>query len=192
MHTRSRTSVPLVLLCLMSAAPARAQAPDSVLLRHPPGGALWRAAVLPGWGQVYNRQYYKLPFVYLGLGLLTYSVVNTHRDYVRYRNAFQYRAFQDLVESGAREDNPRAAFEADYNRLVAKFGPISAAPIRAKRDVLRRNRDLTVLGIGLVYGLQMLDAYVSAHLFDFDVDEDLTVALRPHRTGLTATLRFSF
>lgn len=183
-----RTRLVLLLVCVLSAASAEAQAPDST--GHAPGGALWRAAVLPGWGQLYNHQAYKLPFVYLGLGLLAYSALNTQREYRLYRDAFQYRAFQDLVDSGALETNPRADGEDDYNRLAARFGPLPAAPLRAKRDNLRRNRDLTILGIGLVYGLQLLDAYVSAHLLDFDVDEDLTLALRPRPGGLALRLAF--
>ncbi len=161
---------------------------------HSPRAALWRSAVLPGWGQVYNRQYYKLPIVYAGLGLLTAAAVSLHRDYLLYRKAFQYKAFQELVESGQLEENPKADFEDAYNRIAAKFGPISSAPLRSRRDVLRRNRDLTFIGIGIVYGLQMLDAFVSAHLFDFDIDENLTLSLRPTPgpAGLRASVRLSF
>ncbi|QXD14085.1 hypothetical protein GQ464_011510 [Rhodocaloribacter litoris] len=187
----------MLLVPALTARPARAQAladtsatPES----HSPRGALWRAAVLPGWGQIYNRQYYKLPIVYGGLGFLTWTALNLHDEYILYRQAFQYKAFQELVESGQLDENPRAEFEDAYNRLAARFGPISSAPLRARRDNLRRNRDLTILALGLAYGLQILDAYVSAHLFDFDVGEDLTLRLHPavQPAGMTATLRVTF
>ena len=72
------------------------------------------------------------------------------------------------------------------NRLEPQF--------KAQRDNLRRNRDLLYFGIVFWYGLTVLDAFVSAHLLDFDVGEDLTVTFFPHPTasGLTATLRWGF
>jgi len=132
--------------------------------------------------------------VYLGLGFLTATAINLHHDYILYREAFQYKAFQELVESGARDSNPKADFKPSYDRLVAKFGPISSSPIRSRRDNLRRNRDLTILGIGLVYSLQILDAFVSAHLADFDVGEDLTLGVMPDPAagGVTARMRITF
>jgi len=186
-----------VFVCALAAfavpRPAAAQSDTTrTATPHSPRAALWRSAVLPGWGQVYNRQYYKLPIVYAGLGLLTAAAVNLHRDYLLYREAFQYKAFQELVESGQLEENPKADFEDAYNRIAAKFGPISSSPLRSRRDALRRNRDLTFIGIGIVYGLQMLDAFVSAHLFDFDIDENLSLNLRPAPDGMRASVRLSF
>ena len=71
---------------------------------------------------------------------------------------------------------------------------ILPAPIRSQRDNLRRNRDLLYFGLVFWYGLSVLDAVVSAHLMDFDVGEDLTVALYPEpvTSGLTATVRWGF
>src|SRR5690625_7897691 len=55
---------------------------------HSPRGALWRAAAVPGWGQAYNRQYYKLPVVYGGLAGLVYLAVTRHQLYHLYREAY--------------------------------------------------------------------------------------------------------
>ena len=65
---------------------------------------------------------------------------------------------------------------------------------RAQRDNLRRNRDLLYFGFVFWYGLSVLDAFVSAHLMDFDIGVDLTVALYPvpAASGLTATVRWGF
>ena len=191
----SSTLPSLATLCLWIAVcgtvwPAAAQtdttrsAPPprpSFLETHSPKGALWRAAALPGWGQVYNRQYYKVPVVYLALGGMIALAVNLNRDYRFYRCAFQFKAFQELVDRGSLDQNPRAACEEEYRTLETRVGrSVSSNVLEAQRDRLRRNRDLSFVGIGLVYGLSVLDAFVSAHLLDFDVGEDLTVSLQPH------------
>jgi hypothetical protein len=184
---------------LLLSAPARAQRDTTNtnpadtgerawLARHTPRGALWRAAALPGWGQVYNHQYLKLPFVYTALGGVTALALNQNQNYRLYDRAYLYRAWQDTV--GEDGENPFAHFKGDYDALVSGFGfQISAGTLRQQRDKFRRNRDFSFIGIGLVYGLTILDAYISAHLLDFDVGEDLTAALRPHPAGLTIALR---
>ncbi len=63
--------------------------------------------------------------------------------------------------------------------MVASLGAVSNGYLVAQRDAFRRNRDLSILGIGIVWSLQVLDAYVSAHLLDFDVGEDLTFHVAP-------------
>ncbi len=160
---------------------------------HSPRGALWRAAAVPGWGQLYNRQYYKAPIVWGGLAGVVGSALYVNRTYLRYRHAFHW-----LVRESAGYEVP-AHFEEDYLTLIAELGltPDQAEQrstqltrlFREHRDNLRRNRDLLYIGIGLFYGLSMLDAYVSAHLLDFDVGEDLTLSLRPVPGGLAAGLR---
>jgi hypothetical protein len=184
------------LLAVTGVAPARAQTvlPDSaVVLRTPPKtpkGALWRSAAVPGWGQIYNKQYIKLPFVYGALGFLTYQAVASHDEYILYRQAFQYKAWQELVDSGSAESNPKAYFKASYDRIAAQFGTVSSRPLSSQRNIFRRSRDLSLVGVGLVYGLAMLDAFVSAHLLDFDVGEDLSVRASPAAGGIRLSARF--
>lgn len=156
---------------------------------HSPRGALWRSAAFPGWGQVYNGQVYKLPFIYGAMGGLIYTAITRHDDYVLYRQAYQYKAFQELVDSGVREDNPRAHFKDAYDRIVSEFGPVSSTPLRVQRNNFRRTRDLSLIGSGVVYGLAMLDAYVSAHLLDFDIGDDLGIAVIPVPSGIRISAR---
>lgn len=174
--------------------PARAQAPDTTAAEavRTPRGALWRAAALPGWGQRYNRQTWKIPVVYAGLAGLGAGALALNADYLRYRHAFLYKRNQELVEQGQIDENPWPQYEDEYRALIdaiADGADVSGATLRTRRDALRRNRDLFYFGIGLWYGLAVLDAYVSAHLLDFDVGEDLTLRLAPAPTGFTATLR---
>lgn len=176
-----------------SATHAQVVTGDSVrVLSDParsPKEALRRAAFVPGWGQIYNRQYIKLPFVYGALGGLAAVAIINHRDYSLYRDAFQYKAFQELVDSGQRTDNPAANLKGAYDEIAAEFGTISSSPIELRRNNFRRSRDLSVIGIGLVYGLAVLDAYVSAHLLDFDDGEDLSLRVTPVPSGIQTTLR---
>ena len=156
---------------------------------HSPRGALWRSAAIPGWGQVYNHQRIKLPFIYVALGALGYQAWSAHNDYTLYREAFQYKAWQELVDSGQQASNPKAGYQSSYDELAAEFGAISSRPLRTQRNNFRRSRDLSLIGVGLVYGLAMLDAYVSAHLLDFDVGEDLNFRVSPGPEGLGLSAR---
>lgn len=171
----------LLLVCGLLAANAAAQ---DIPEDHTPRGALVRAFV-PGWGQAYNRQYIKLPVVYGALGGLGYAAVRLYGKHQDYRCAYQWKGFEDQVEAGIIEANPRPECEADYDALLAAAGrdELPASTLRTQRDALRRNRDLTILLIGAVYALQVLDAYVSAHLLDFDVSEDLSLRVVPTVRG---------
>lgn len=171
--------------------------PDTTTARSPampsPRGALWRAAAFPGWGQYYNGQYYKIPIVYAGLGALTAAAVYYTREHRQWDRAFLYIRSEELVESGDLDANAYTDFRNTYQDLVdTEFGgvDVSSSTIRPTRDNLRRNRDLFYVGVGLGYALSMLDAYVSAHLLDFDVSEDLSVTVQPHPRGIRATLRW--
>lgn len=164
-------------------APEQDEDPQTSVARTPTG-ALWRSAVIPGWGQAYNGQYLKLPFVYGAIGGLLVAAISIGDEYRLYRNAFLYKAFQEQLDEGSIEVNPYATNQSSYDELASKFGPISSSPIRAHRDTLRRNRDLSFLGVGLVYALSVLDAYVSAHLLDFNVDENLAFRINPVPTGV--------
>lgn len=188
--------VGLLTLALLIASPSYAQLVqgDSTFTAtdqgHSPNGALWRGAVAPGWGQIYNRQYIKLPFVYGGLGFLAYRAITRNSDYQLYREAYQYKAWQELVEAGEAETNPSMGFKSSYDEIAAEFGAISSRPLQSQRNIFRRSRDLSFVGIGLVYGLAMLDAFVSAHLLDFDVGEDLSFQAVPAPGGLRLSARF--
>ncbi|MDA0378202.1 MAG: DUF5683 domain-containing protein [Bacteroidetes bacterium] len=192
-----RSTALLALVGLLSLVPPAASGQliqaDSLFLvprsDHSPRGALWRSAAVPGWGQLYNGQRIKLPFIYAALGVLGYQAWSAHDDYVLYREAYQYKAWQELVDAGQQESNPKAAFQPAYDQLAGTFGAISSRPLRTQRNNFRRSRDFSLIGVGLVYGLAMLDAYVSAHLLDFDVGENLSLQVSPGPEGLGVSAR---
>ena len=168
---------------LISISPASAQ-PDSVraaLLEekgfspdHSPRGALWRAGAVPGWGQFYNRQYYKMPFVYAGLAGGGYAIYTLTQRYRLFRRANLYVVGTNRAKENGGQ-NPYGEFEGDYNQAVARLGgdpessSVGGGQLRDRRDQYRRWRDLSILGTGLFYALTVLDAYVSAHLLSFNV-----------------------
>lgn len=191
-----------VLLCLvLGGGPAAHAQPDSVravILEakgfspdHSPRGALWRAAVVPGWGQFYNRQYYKMPVVYAGLAGLAYAIYRTNQDYVLHRRAAIFARGQSLRNKGRDIPAPISdweTFKDDYQTVVREAGgdadnltslPLRGSQLRSTRDKFRRWRDLSIVGTGLFYVLTVLDAYVSAHLLAFNVGDGLALNVRP-------------
>lgn len=143
---------------------------------HSPRNALWRGAVVPGWGQFYNRQYYKIPFVYAGFAGLGFRVYQSHQRYRLFQRAHLYGRGESIAEEG--EENPYREYEEEYRR-VEEFVGGRLGEMRNQRDRFRRRRDLAILGTGVFYALTLLDAYVSAHLLTFDVGEDLSFRVRP-------------
>lgn len=119
-------------------------------------------ALIPGMGQVYNRNLWKVPIVYAALGTSTYFAAFNHREYARFRDAYRLRSDGDsttLDEFAGLIPNPES--------------------LRALRNDYRQNRDLSiVLGV-LGYLGSLMDAYVSAHLTHFDVSDDLTIHVQP-------------
>lgn len=156
-----------------------ARSADSTDNSQSPRGALWRAAVLPGWGQFYNEQYLKIPVVYGTLGGVTTLAVTFNRQYLKYRRAYLFQAYQALVEQGEIDEHPYPQYQDEHARLINRTGPLSSEILRRQRDKLRRNRDLMYIGLGVAYALSIVDAYVSAHLADFDVGSDLSLQVAP-------------
>lgn len=144
---------------------------------HSPRGALWRTAAVPGWGQYYNRQYYKIPFIYVGLAALGYRIHQSHQDYLLFDRAHLFGLGQNMEG-----ENPHLQYESQFNKVKERVflgRAVRLQEVRKQRDNFRRRRDLTILGAGLFYALTLLDAYVSAHLLTFDVDDDLAIRVQP-------------
>jgi hypothetical protein len=141
----------------LGATPTRDSLPPP---RHSPTKAAWRAAVLPGWGQVYNRKYWKLPLVYGGLGGLGYWVAFNATEHRRFREGYI-----------AKTDGDPAT--------VDPFPAFPAETIQRSREFYRRQMDASILLTAAFYGLQIVDAVVDAHLYEFDVGRDLTLTGQP-------------
>ena len=132
-----------------------------------PRKASMYAAVLPGMGQVYNRKYWKVPIVYGGFAGLGWYFIFTNDEFVRYRNALDFRI------DGNPDTIDEFAGDSRYTEeVLTRF-----------KDYYRKQRDRTVIWTGLFYALTIIDAAVDAHLFEFDVSEDLSLKVMPSVTG---------
>lgn len=116
--------------------------------------------MIPGWGQLVNKQAWKIPLVYglLG-GVAGYSIYLTKR-YHDYRAAFYNRNHDDMRFGPTPDYIPESVNEQE---------------LRSVRNRLRNRRDLTYIAFVLAYGLNAVDAYVYAHMRSFDVSEDLSM-----------------
>ena len=178
--TATRTDTSAVLLADTSASAVR-DLPA-------PGTALRRSLLVPGWGQVTNGDYVKAGIAVSGVSALAALAVTYGLRTVRYRRA---AIFADCDAGTPVPEGTCDGFEQFEDEWV-EAGRLPAGANRALRDNSRRNRDFLILTTGLAYALQALDAYVSAHLADFDVSEDLSLHLAPTPTGPAAALRWSF
>lgn len=130
--------------------------------------------VLPGAGQIYNKKWWKLPIVYGALGTALYFEIDNIKQYRELRDNYKW-----LVD-GDPNTNPT---EPPYNQ-------IDATSMKGYRDQWRRYVELSSITLGLIYLLQVTDAYVDAHLHSFDVSDDLSLRFQPKidaSSGLGAT-----
>ena len=134
---------------------------DSIVLKHSPTKATLLSVVLPGAGQFYNKKYWKIPVIYAGLAGMGYLVSFNDKRYQNYKKAYALRLDGD-------------------SSSVDEFANIySDGDLKTLKDFYRRNRDLSYIVAGLIYILNILDADVDAHLFYFDVSDDLSFHLQP-------------
>lgn len=137
---------------------------DTTVKKFRPGVATLRSAILPGWGQWYNKKYWKIPIVYGALGITAGVFFYNLKTYKQLRQAVIYRLDSDT--SNDRLINP-------------EFINLSTESIRMYRNVFRQNIDYSVLVFLLFWGLNVVDATVDAHLKAFDVSPDITMKVRP-------------
>lgn len=136
-------------------------------LKHSPRTATLRSALLPGLGQAYNEKYWKIPVIYGGLAASVYFIDRNGGSYRRYRQA--------LID------------RHDPNRTDPFEGIYTEQQLNSLKDTYRRWRDYSYIGLIAVYVLQVVDANVDAHLYDFDVGDDLSLRMRPWSGGGAAS-----
>ncbi|MCD7971834.1 MAG: DUF5683 domain-containing protein [Candidatus Azobacteroides sp.] len=130
--------------------------------------AVWYSAIFPGLGQIYNRKYWKLPLIYGGFMGITYGLAFNQRNYTDYSIAYR----------DAMSDDPNANSYEDFVPGGWSEQQIRDA-MKRKKDFYRRYRDLSIIGMIALYAACMIDAYVDAELYTFDISSDLSFQIEP-------------
>ena len=133
-----------------------------------PKVAARRSAIIPGWGQIYNKKYWKLPIVYGALGVTGYIFFDNIKTYKEYKFAYAARIKAQFPTLDS----------TDYDQLKDIYKTLSPGSIRTARDDFRRYVDYSALIFVLLWGLNVVDATVDAHLKGFDVSPDLSLHLK--------------
>ena len=157
---------------------------DSVRLYWKPDAmrAVWMGAIIPGYGQIYNRSYWKLPIVYGAFFGCAYAITWTQGKYTDYKNA--YRDIVTDTNNGTYSaDDPNKSYVAilpdGYTMSQVGGRDGWTRSLSNKQNQYRRYRDISIVAAVVVYALSLVDAYVDAQLFDYDINEDLSLQLDP-------------
>ncbi len=143
--------------------------------------AALRSAILPGFGQVYNKKYWKVPIVYgiLAIPISTFGYNSTWYNKTRF--AYTTRVTKD---------------SANFPNIAPELQPLSTSSLKLYRNEFRKGMDFSILGFLLLWGINIIDATVDGHLKSFDISDELSLRVVPTispavgQMGFTATLNF--
>lgn len=173
------------------------QVDSLVKLEHSPRKAAIRSAILPGWGQIYNKKYWKLPIVYAALGITGYIFVDNIKIYKDYKFAYAAKYKASLPKYDSTNPYPGPYRDStDYFKIKPEYLPLSQGSLQAGRNQFRQYIDYSAVFFIIFWGLNVVDAVVDAHLKAFDVSPDLSLKVKPSynpfakTAGLTLALNF--
>ncbi|HHT52292.1 MAG TPA: hypothetical protein GX007_03825 [Bacteroidales bacterium] len=118
-------------------------------------------SIIPGGGQIYNKKYWKPPIIYLGMGIATYFAVDFYKQTSYYKEEYIYRVNNDQPFL-----HPELETQHTDNVL-------------AMRNLYRTRMEVAIAATAIIYALNIVDAVVDAHLFYFDVSDDLSMRITP-------------
>ena len=175
---------------------------------HSPHKATILALALPGAGQIYNKKgwWWKLPILYGGVGATVYGLSWNSKQFKKYKTAFiDYTLY---IEAKAEDPDLPYPQNPSWDKVYIGGGVENFTPqqqlnfqtqLKNKKDSFKRNRDLLYITMGAIYAIQVIEACVSAHFYDFEINEDLSFNVQPNAfyttangnsVGLTLTLNF--
>ena len=125
---------------------------------HSPRKASILSAIVPGAGQVYNKKYWKVPIIYASFATGIYFINDNQQKYNTYKNAFLSRSNGEID---------------DY------YDVYNESQLITIMDYYERNRDVSYIITAAIYVLNIVDASVDAHLFHYDINEDLSLEWQP-------------
>ncbi len=139
------------------------QTPDTAVKEaHSAKKASIYSLILPGLGQAYNHKYWKIPIIYAGFGVLGYYIHDNNKEMQEFTEAYRYKVRKDTTLTG--------------NKYFDKY---NADDLLRGREYYRRRLELSVIFTAALYILNVVDATVDAHFFDYDVSEDISLNIRP-------------
>lgn len=139
--------------------------PDST---HSPRKAWTRSAIVPGLGQIYNGHWWKVPAIYVGLGLLANAIVTNQRDYKRFLAVAKYQQLGLEFNDDRYKDYP---YYSSYNQ----YGKLPSASIIDAKDGFYRNKEISILSFIVVWGVNVVDAYIYGKLqHSFSMDNNFS------------------
>jgi hypothetical protein len=151
-----------------SASDSLKKEPTDKVHRHSPRAAWIMSACIPGLGQAYNKKYWKIPLVYASMGTTLYFFNMNNKIYREYKQAYINKA--DTLKS-----------------TVDVYPLYPASWLQEQEHNYRKYRDLNFILTALFYTLNIADAYVDAHLMNFDVSDDLSLQVFPSMNFSAAT-----
>ena len=140
-----------------------------------PVRSIWMGAAIPGFGQIVNHKYWKLPIVYGGYLGFAYAISWNNSNYITYKNAYR-----DIIDGDPTTNSHIEILPRGYTIQMIGEGTYTNM-LKTRQSTFRQWRDLSIiLSLGY-YALVLLDAYVDAQLYDFDISPDLVLNVQPTR-----------
>jgi hypothetical protein len=152
----------------------------SKIKKHSPNKAMIMSAILPGLGQAYNKKYWKIPIIYAGAATVTYFAIVNSDSMKNYSMAYKLRT------------------DGDSLTIDAYINKYKTEDLLTIKNYYRRNLELSIIAGFAIYALNIIDATVDAHLFDFDINDNLTMKWQPlfitsfHHSVTGVSLTFNF
>ncbi len=153
-------------------APTPAKEKKTSIFAGRPGKSMLLSLVIPGAGQIYNKSYLRVPFVWGAVGGMGALMVHNIKQYECYKDAYIH-----LID-GTPLNLPKHCQHDSNNNGIWDLEEIDETRMRTLRDDANKNRQLAIVGFVAVWLLQSVDAYVDAHLKEFDINEDLSINFR--------------
>ncbi|GEM_PF-974510 len=148
---------------------------DSLTAKDVPKIAFVRSMILPGWGQITNKNYLKLPLIYASAGVGSYFIIRNNQLYQKYKGF--------ILEMNS-------ASPKQTERIIDGAGPYSVTLITTAANQYRRYKQLSFVGMGLGWLLFAIESNVSAHLKTFDVSRDISMKISPTILEQNQTMGF--
>ncbi len=132
-----------------------------IVKSHSASNAAWMSAIIPGLGQIYNKQWWKVPIIYAAAATVTYFAVTNNNNKNKFKDEYYNRV------------------NGNTEALLPDYATYTDAGIYNLYNAYKSNFQLSLIVGAFFYMANILDAYVYGHLFSFEIDDNLTMNLQP-------------